>query len=692
MPRIPHVGGTDSTFGQRGPDRPSQFSPDVRGVGADAAGLQQVAGVAANIAQQYQQENEALARAKASNALLDHELRVQETTNLQRARLNRGEVDWRQAENEARTAYAELETPVIQGLNPADTERLRGGFRRNIAAGEASIRTAVIGARRADGEGQWTTLQDTLGKLNGQPGADTERINQQAEAFRPAALQFGIPAEKFDKELQSFKDRNWTNQAIGRAIGARDDLAGLNQLKTDLTANDGFYSNKLDTDKRNAILSQVETSMSRLEAKQQHQADRRDAIALRAMNQAEQQIATGVLAPLDVMTKWAEATKGTQYEGEFQQLLKSQAEVQAILNQPPQAQQQYLLQLQARQRQTGATVAEQGNLRRLQTAVETNLRMLRDSPLEFFTSRTGEVVKPLDMQSLSSGNLDAVKTQISERMTTIAALRKQFGPETGSAPLLPAEASALASYLSTATPTMATKLFGSLAQAISDPAAYGAAMQQIAPDSPVRAFAGMVYAQQRQTTLEAGGLFTGAVKASSGDIARTLLEGEALLNKSKADKGADGKGTAFPMPTPKDMAAEFDAAVGAAFRGRPGAADAALQAVRAYYAGKAAKDGDLSGELDSGRIREAIRATLGEPAVINGAEVFPPWGMDEDTFGDKIETGWLQLAKTLPAGVSTDFDDYTLMQRGNNSYYVVAANDQFVVGKDGRPVQLVVTP
>ncbi|WP_223621173.1 hypothetical protein [Lysobacter sp. ESA13C] len=691
MARIPHIGGTQSTFGQRGPDRPSQFNPSVPNPGMGVAGLQQVAGTIGQIAQQQLDDNEALARAKASNALLDHELQVKQRAEDLQQRISSGDLDWRQAEVEAKTAFDEIETPKIAGLGPADVERMQGGFTRNKAGGASAIRNVAESARRTEFRGQFDTALDSLGKLAGATGADIEKINAQAEAFAPIARQAGVESSAVQAKIQAFKDRNWTNQAIGRAIGARDSMEALAQLKHDLTAEDGYYTGKLDTDKRNAILSQVDTSMTRIEAKAQHQADRRDAIALRAVTQFQAQASSGVQAPLETMAQWAEAVKGTQYEAEFQDMLKGEAEVQAVLNQPPTAQRAYLQQLEVRQRQQGATMAQQGNLKRLTTAVETNLRQLKDSPLEFFANRTGQAVPQLDIQALASGDAQALRTQIAERMTTLAAVRKQFGPETGNAPLLPAEAASLSAWLTKATPVMATRLFGTLSQAIADPAAYSAAMQQIAPDSPVRAFAGMVYAEQRSTTLEPGGIFSGAVKASSGDIAQTLLEGEALLNKSKGDKAADGKGAAFPMPTPKDMAAEFEVAVGAAFRGRPGAADAASQAVRAYYAGKAAKDGDLSGELDSKRMREAVRAVLGEPVDVNGADVFAPWGMDEDTFVDKLELSWAETAKALPAGASTDFDDYTLMQRGNNAYYLVGAGGQFLTGKDGQPLQLKVS-
>lgn len=689
MARIPHVGGTQATFGQRGPDRPTQFNPDTRGVtaGIDAAG--DVARGIGQLALQVQEDDDALARAKASNALLDHELQVRGKTEELAERVQSGDLDWRQAEAEAQTAFDEIQAPAVPGLHPADAERMQGGITRNRAGGAMAIRNAAQQAKRTEFRGQFDTAIDTLGKLAGAPGADIEKINAQAEAFVPLAQQAGVDSAVTAGKIQAFKDRNWTNQATQRLINARDDLDGLNQLERDLTAEDGYYANRLDTEKRNVVLSQVQTAKGRLEARATHLADKREAAASRAITQYEQQTATGLPAPPDTMQKWAATVAGTTYEAEFNDMLKGEAEVQAILNQPPQAQRAYLQQLQARQQREGATVADQGNLKRLSTAVETNLKQLHSEPLVFHANRTGDATAPLDIQALANGDIDAVRGAIADRMVTLETMRRQYGPETGRQPLLPQEATALANALKQATPVSALKLFGSMATAFADPEAYRAAMQQVAPDSPVRALAGMVFAEQRAVTLTPGGLFSGAVKASSGDIAKTLLEGEVILNRTPDAMKEDGKGSAFPMPPPNQLRDEIAVQVGEVFAGRPAAYETALQAVRAYYAGSASRAGDVSGELDTKRVREAVRAVLGEPVDVNdNGEVLPPWGMDEDEFVQKATTAWDSVSKTLPQGVPTEFDNYGLRQAGNGSYFVVGPLGTFVSDKAGNPIQL----
>lgn len=692
MARIPFT-GTNSPFGQRGPDRPAQFNPDTRGL---TAGLEAAAGaagaigdVAARVRAQQAEDDDALARAKSANALLDHELQIRGKTEDLAQRIQSGDLDWRTAEQAAQTEFDEIEQPKVDGLHPADIERMQGGIMRNRETGRLAIRSVVQNAKRDEFRGQFDQGLDTLGKLAGQPGADIDKINGQAEAFVPLAQQAGVDPAVTTAKIQAFKDRNWTNQATQRAIGSRDDMDALNQLEHDLTASDGYYANKLDTEKRNVVLSQVMTAKGRLEARAESAANKREAAASRAITRYEQQTATGVPAPPDVMQGWAAAVKGTSYEAEFNAMLKSEAEVQQILTRPPQEQRAYLQALEARQGKEGATVTDQANLKRLSTAVETNLKQLHSEPLVFHANRTGETIPALDLQALSSGNLDAVRDGIQQRMVTLETLRRQYGPETGRQPLLPQEAMALSGALKNATPQSAVKLFGSMAGAFADPEAYRAAMQQIAPDSPVRALAGMVFAEQRSVTLTPGTLFSGAVKADSGDVAKTLLEGETLLNRSPDAMKADGKGGAFPMPPPNQLRDEIATQVGEVFAGRPAAYEAATQAIRAYYAGSASRAGDVSGELDTKRVQQAVRAVLGEPVDVNdNGEVLPPWGMDEDEFVDKVETAWNSQAKALPDNVPREFDRYGLRQAGNGSYFVVSPLGTFVADKAGNPIQL----
>lgn len=696
MARIPHVGGTNSTFGQRGPDRIGPYQPDTRGMTAGQEALADAARVTGNVAaqfqQQRQQETEQLARAKATNAILDDDLETRAKADEIGQRVSTGDLPWAQAHEEFQTWASQREARTIDGLDPVGMEQYKGGLKRNRFAASAAVENIVEGAKRADFKGQILATRDKLGKFASDPNADIEKIVAQGAALKDFAHAGGLGAT-FDKDQQDFADNVYTNHAKSRLVANRDNMEGLTQLVHDLSAEDGRYTGKLDADKRTAVLSQVQTRISQLETKAQHEADKGEAAAARVLTKFEAQISSGVQTPLDTATDWAEVLKkGTpEQQAEFRTLLQGEVEVSQVLTKPPTEQRAYVQALKAKQTREGATLAQQGNLRRLESAVDAGLKQLREAPLEYFTMRTGRTVEPLDLQAMLSGDVGAIQTQIADRMNTLATLRKQYGDEAGNAPLLPAEASAIAGALAKATPRSAMQVYGALSKAFADPAAYRAAMQQVAPDSPVRAYAGMVFAEQRATTLQPGSLFSGAVKASSGDVAQTMLEGEALLNKAKTDKAEDGKGPAFPMPPPKEFASEVETFIGSAFAGRPAAYETALQAVRAYYAGSAAKSGDVTGELDGDRVRQAVRAVLGEPVELNDSEVFPPWGMGEDEFTDKVENAWSTLAKSLPDGAPTELDAYGVRQVGNGVYFLVGANGQFLTDRNGKTARLSVT-
>jgi hypothetical protein len=694
--RIPHVGGTNSTFGNRGPDRIGPYKPNTSGMTAGQEALADAANttlrVVGNLQAQRQQETEQLARAKATNAILDDELETKSIAQDISQKIADGSLPWSQAQEEFQTRLSQREPQEIDGLDPVAMEHYQGGIKRNRFAISATIDGVVETAKRADFKGQILATRDKLGKFASDPNADLDKIVAQGAALKDFAHAGGLGAT-FDKDQQEFSDRVFSDNAKARLVAGRDSMEALTQLEQDLTVKGGRYAGRLDADKTNALLSAVQVRKAQLETKAQHAADKGEATAARVLSKFEAQISSTVPAPMEVMTEWTEAMKaGTpEQQAEFRELLKGEVEVRQVLAQPPAQQRAYVQQLQAKQQREGATLAQQANLRRMESAVESSLKQLKEAPLEFFGQRTGQAIEPLDLQSLMSGDTETVKGQIAQRMDMLATIRKQYGDEAGNAPLLPQEASMLAGALAKAPPQAAVKLFGTLSKTFEDPVAYRAAMQQIAPDSPVRAFAGMIFAEQRATTLQPGSLFSGAVKANAGDIAKTLLEGEALLNKSKGDKAEDGKGAPFPMPSPSEMTTEFESVVGTAFAGRDGARETAFQAVRAYYAGSAAKSGDITGELDSKRVREAVRAVLGEPVDVNDSEVFPPWGMDEDEFTDKLESAWSTQAQNLTPGAPVDFDDYALRQAGNGVYLVVAGNGQFLTDRNGKTVRLTVT-
>lgn len=651
-----------------------------------AGAFNKIAGIAMQRQADAQQESEDMARALASNALLEDEAQTNSIVADIESQIADGSLDWRKATERYDEIQSGRKTPIIADLPAPVLETFRGGLERRKRIGLASVQRVADSARRTEFRGQFDSALDTLGKLAGEPGADIEKLQLRAEAFIPLAQAAGVDAATIATKVQGFKDKTWENQAKTRAIAGRDDPAALKQLEHDLTAEDGFYAGKLDIDRRNVLLNQVLGRSDQLERAARDAADRTEAKADRALVEFEQQIATGVMAPIDMMRAWRlQVEGGTEAQRErFRELIDDEDELRQVRKLSPLAQQQYLQSKRAKQQSEGATTTEVANLRRIETVLEGDQRRLRESPLEHDAMIKGVTVAPLDIQGLAAGNVAGVRVQLSERMATLTRMRKQYGPEVGNAPLLQQEAAMLSSTLTQLGVRQAAQLFGTLNRAIDDPAIFSAVMQQIAPDSPVRAYAGRIYAQQRAGGPPDAPITRQSPNSEFGDVAMYLLKGEAMLNPGKGASAQDGKPTAFPMPPPQQIEQRIASQVRDAFAGRPQEFDIAQQAVRAYYAAKSADDGDVSGVLNTNRLNLAIRAVIGERTRYEGRNVIPPWGMPADEFRDKADD---YVRERLRAAGLKDPGDVALMNvRGRDGAYLLVRGIEPIMDAKGMPL------
>lgn len=260
--------------------------------------------------------------------------------------------------------------------------------------------------------------------------------------------------------------------------------------------------------------------------------------------------------------------------------------------------------------------------------------------------------------------------------------------QTPFAMLSKAEASTMNRGFQTMTTQQRLGYLGTIKDRVTDPFAYRAVLQQIAPDSPVTAAAGMILSKQKPVVVK--GMFSDTVY-SQQDVAGLMLEGESLLNPNKASKEQDGKGRVLPMPPEKDLRSQFNSFVGRAFAGSPMVADFSYQGVKAYYAGKSAREGDVSGVIDSGRLKESINAVIGGVSNINGkGEVVRPWGMSESAFRDGAQREF-NSAMSASGLKGTQFDNfgvYGLESVGGDSYLVRTGSGSLLNPKTGQPIVL----
>lgn len=283
-------------------------------------------------------------------------------------------------------------------------------------------------------------------------------------------------------------------------------------------------------------------------------------------------------------------------------------------------------------------------------------------------------VKPIDWNKVES-----VNAELPNRVGVASTMNQSYG-----APMMllsKQEAANLSAGMNNMTAQEKMRYLGVIRSAVKDQTAYRSIVQQIAPDSVVTAMAGIV--MTKESNVEVSHFFGDDDVYKPQQVAQLMLEGEAILNPTKAAAGQDGKGGKYPLPKESDFMSQFSNQVGNAFAGNPTAYSAAMQGVKAYYVGKAAREGDLSDQLDSKRLQEAINAVTGGVTSINGSNVIRPWGMPDDIFKDRAKVAFEGTIKAK--GMVASYGGVTLQNYGDGSYLVRSGTD-FLRGPDGAPV------
>lgn len=442
------------------------------------------------------------------------------------------------------------------------------------------------------------------------------------------------------------------------------------------------YQGSMSADDLVRVGGMIEGKVDRLQQKAEMAQLRNEAKAERTLGKINAQISSGIPATDEMWKQWGSQVRGTPAQAEFNELIKQEVDTQKILRLPIDQQIAAINSKTAKLQKDGGTIADAANLNRLSRAVDASAKMMSDSPVDYFQQRLGGDVTPID---LNSPDLGAVLT---DRVSAIQGMQQKFGSTVAMKPLLPQEAKQISAQLAEMSPEQQSQLFATLHSAMGDDKAYSGAMQQIAPDSPIRALTGLLAGKQRSMITNTNWFRPDDV-VTSGDVAKTMALGESILNKSKTEKGADGKGASFPLPKQADFQLELNKQLGNVFAGQPQSYQLAAQAVKSYYTGAAAEKGNVSGEVDRSLLRQAIKASVGEVVDFNGGETLAPWGMPGHTFRDVATerlVGTMKAQGMSEADIATA-DALTLRQYKDGIYYVMQGQ-QFKYGTDGKPLMV----
>lgn len=695
MPQIPDwtaVGTSTPTPTYR------RVEPDNSGV-IEAGGLDALGRGLEDVGNDQYLQQQQLLTSKADGAVLDHRLAVAQTAETLKQQIATGDVPYAQARQQFDQQVQQIPTPNLDGLHPKVQQELQGDVSRNLQTAQFGIDSAVDAARKDDFKAQFGLNLDKLGKLAGMPDANIDDINNQAEVFRPLGRSAGLPEAYIDKALQNFKDQNWFNQATQRSMESKESLPALQDLQHDLTDQDGFYAGKLDTDKRNILLRGVIDYTGALQNRIERQQDKQEIHGQMTLNRIDQQIASGVPASPQLWATWQDAVKGTGAEGEFNQRVQDEATVQDVLRKPIDQQWAYVQQRQQELDQQGGSVHDAATLQRLSAAVNANTQLMKTTPLLFDARRNGSDIEALDLPHLGTPDGDAsIAGEVQERMATLTSMRKQYGPQVPLTPLLPQEASQVASQLQNLPPVQRAQMLVSLHSAFRDDDAYQAAMDQIAPHSPVTAIAGQMAGKASLPSTTP--VWFDQRYAPNPQQVALVLSGESLLNPVTGGKQAalgqeTGKGAlrgGMPMPEDSLLRSGFARQADGLFPGRPQLADAYFSTFKAADAALRAQVGDFRGQPNVDIENKAYQIALGTRVQFNGDKFSAPAGMDPTRFTGLVQNAvaGAAAARNLPADWPDRMRGYRLSEiggLGSGRYELLNGNMQ-VIAPFGQPFQI----
>ncbi|WP_286975395.1 hypothetical protein [Pseudomonas sp.] len=668
MAQIP-LGNFGNAVPAAQPGRVVTIDPSDRGAQALAGAVQ---GTAMDVINQKNKEDQALARVKASNSLIDRESQLKTISADIGEKMRTGEIPYDKGEESytaAVTKLAPIETP---GLDEVTVAEFGNSIKRLNNGGLDQIRKAASVARVESAKADMVSRMDMLGKDAALPDADIDAINRRMDSEEIDTAGRLAWGEAWSSKKQEFKDDNWTTHATQRVIGSRNNLGSLRQVEHDLTAEDGFYAKKLDPDKRNQLLNTVTGRIYQVQEHQQRQSEMRELKAMRSLEQMDKQAATGIPPTPADQQRWQGDLTGTSLAPEYNERVKQMNEVQGLLRRPIGDQVRYLEEKRQQMITSGASVSEQANVTRLQTAVDQNIKMLKEQPLTFNAMRTGEDVPPLDINGIATPEgQQQIGAQLADRFDTVNALRKQYGPDVARNPWRPEEAAMLKSFITQADDATKLKFLGVLSAASPSGTDYAAALKPLAADEPTTMLAGMATRQ--------------GLKGKDGtDVPEVLLAGAKVL----ADKST-------AMPSESELRVAFEEKVGGSLVSGTPQREQAFAAFKSLYAGLAGPRGirheDSNPLPDDDLVDEAIQLSTGGIGERAGAKVIKPYGMEDDAFDDIVDSqiGALAQRTGFPLGQLEDMPLQPVPGR-DGSYYLMNAGRVQIDPKTKQPMVVTV--
>lgn len=588
----------------------------------------------------------------------------------------------RHVEHQA-NAYAQN---VYKGTVDLETRSAMANWNDSNAIGVSLARIDNAVTQEA-GRNGWSPEATAAARMHAVSALHASVVGQALEAGDPVYAQQYYDANKnsidpsvvktLGKNVSEGVQKQLATDYQSSFIANRNDRQGLAVLE-DQVAKDP----KLDEERRNVLLGRITSRGDRLEALAVHEQDKKVRMLQRQIDGVNKLTLAGYEPTAEQMLPLVAAARGTELEGEVQNMIGIANATKQFRLATPQQQEATItsLETQARKDPTKFDVTVIDRFKRIQAHQQ---QEIKNDPVTF-AARQGLVgaddpaARPLDLSDPSK-----IADQLQARFDLARAMNGRY--QAPVKPLTREEADTLSGQLKNGTVAQKSDYFAKLVIASgSDFDGYKAVIAQIAPDDPVTAHAGIMAGRARMST--DAGFAPNPGKASN--VADMILGGQAILHPNRKEDGSPEKGKLWPMPKDEEMAKVFQSYERDAFAGKPEARNGFLQTAKTIYAFRTVESGDSSGVLDSGRWEEAIKLSTGGIDRWNGKSIVMPWGVSKGQFKDELyrRIDDLASADRLSKGVTASkLRDMPLESIGDGRY-LFRAGDGVMVDKTGRPL------
>lgn len=460
-------------------------------------------------------------------------------------------------------------------------------------------------------------------------------------------------------------------------ISNRDDKRGLAALD-DAVSKD----TSLDDQRRNVLVGQIRSRMDVLELRDAREADKRLRTIQRGIDGVNKLTLAGYEPTAEQILPLVGQAKGTELEGEVQQMIAVANATKQFRLALPQQQEAAITGMVAQARKD-PTKFDVTVIDRFKKIYENQQQDIKNDPTTFAV-RQG-LVRPDDpaAQPLDLSDPTKLSASLAARFELARGMAGRY--QAPVKPLTKEETDTLVGTLRAMPLEKKSAYFAGLASASgTDFDGYKALMGQIAADDPVTAHAGIMAGRGRMTT-DAG---FSPDPGQATNVSQLILRGQAVLHPDRKTDGTPERGKLWPMPADKDMDKVFTSYERDAFAGRAEARNGFMQTAKAIYAARSVEAGDSSGVLDGSRWEESIKLATGGIDKWNGKGIVMPWGYSKGQFKDALYTriddmvDAERLAKDVTASKLRDMP----LESIGDGRYLFRAGDGVMVDKAGKPL------